>query len=356
MEEGVEVKMISKVSALFDEYTRHRNFSGAALIKQADAVLFEYTAGFAHKGFGIRNKVTTRFDTASITKLFTAAGIVLLESRGMLSYSDKIHSIIDLSGTKIPDDVEIRHLLTHTSGIADDADEENGEEYAALFVDSPNYAIRDNKDFLPNFAYKEPNFKAGTNARYNNCAFVLLGLAIEKLTGQGYREFITDNIFRPFGMENTIFSAKDDTDPDIAEGYYIANGQGEAPVWKKNIYSFPPIGTGDSGAYTTVYDLDRFIRYIGSSPIFEKMLHPQCEISRTGKLCSIRYGYAFEFEESHGEILCAFKEGGNPGVCNIFCYYPKSDIVLAILANQDCDVWKLRREVEMEFPYIVTGR
>jgi len=42
-------------------------------------------------------------------------------------------------------------------------------------------------------------------------------------------------------MENTVFSAKDDTDPDIAEGYYIANDQEGAPVWKKNIYSFPPI-------------------------------------------------------------------------------------------------------------------
>ncbi len=339
--------MKSKMLALFDEYMQHNNFSGVALIKQGDVPLFEYSSGFAHRGFEIKNKMTTLFDTASITKLFTAAGIVLLEARGRLSFNERIHNIIDLAGTRIPTDVEIHHLLTHTSGIADDADEEKGEDYAALFINSPNYAIRDNKDFLPSFAYKEPNFKAGTDVRYNNCAFVLLGLVIEKLTGQSYREFISENIFRSFGMDSTLFSAKDDTDPDIAEGYYIADDRKGTPVWKKNIYSFPPIGTGDSGAYTTVYDLDRFIRHIRSSPIFEKMLYPQCEISRTYEQRIIRYGYAFEFIERQGEIFCAYKEGCNPGVCNMFCYYPGSDITFVILANQDCDVWKLHREAEL---------
>lgn len=339
--------MINKILSLFDEHAQHCNFSGVALIKQGNIPLLEYVSGFAHKGFGIQNKMTTLFDSASITKLFTAAGIVLLENHGMLNFDDKIHSIIDLVGTKIPTDVEICHLLTHTSGIADDADEENGEEYAALFRSSPNYAIRDNIDLLPNFAYKEPIFKAGSNVRYNNCAFVLLGLVIEKLTGQSYREFISENIFKPFGMESTLFSSKDDTDLNIAEGYYLTNNQNGLSIWRKNIYSFPPIGTADSGAYTTVFDLDRFIRYIKNSSVFEKMLYPQCMISRTSKQGNIRYGYAFEFIEKQDEIFCVYKEGCNPGVCNILCYYPKSDITFAILANQDCNVWKLQREIEL---------
>lgn len=341
--------MTNKILSLFKQYSQSYNFSGAALLKKGNTSLFEYSSGFAHKGFGIQNNMRTMFDTASITKLFTAAGIVLLENQGVMNFHDKIHDIINLADTKIPTDVEIFHLLTHTSGIADDADEENGEDYAALFINSPNYAIRNNIDFLPNFAYKEPNFKAGTNVRYNNCAFVLLGLAIEKLTGQSYREFITENIFKPFGMESTLFASKDDADINAAEGYYIADHQNGLPVWKKNIYSFPPIGTADGGAYTTVFDLDKFVRYIKNSPVFEKMLHPQCMISRTSKQGNIKYGYAFEFIEKQGEIFCAYKEGYNPGVCNILCYYPKSDITFVILANQDCNVWKLQREAELIF-------
>lgn len=335
--------MNEKIQERFDHYVREHNFSGVALIKRSDRSLFAFTAGYAHRGFQIQNHLHTRFDTASITKLFTAAGIVLLESQGKLGFTDQIHSIIDLSGTEIPTDVEIRHLLTHTSGIADDADEENGEDYSALFVDSPNYAIRENRDFLKNFAYKKPNFKAGTAVRYNNCAFVLLGLAIEKVTGQGYREFITEQIFKAFGMEGTCFHGMDGIAPHIAEGYYFHEAEG---VWKKNIYSYPPIGTGDSGAYTTVYDLDKFFRVLKDSPIYGKMLFPQTEWKRMQGKELIQYGYGFEFVERDGKIVSIYKDGCNAGVCNITAYYPESDLTFTILGNQDCNVWRLHDEVQ----------
>ncbi|MCU6340309.1 beta-lactamase family protein, partial [Enterobacter quasiroggenkampii] len=107
---------------------------------------------------------------------FTAVAILQLVDRGKLRLDDCITDIIDLTGTKIPTDVTITHLLTHTSGIADDADEELGEIYEELFISKPNYSIRNCIDFIPQFAYKDPKFKAGTDVSYNNCAFVLLGL------------------------------------------------------------------------------------------------------------------------------------------------------------------------------------
>jgi len=122
----------------------------------------------------------TKFDTASITKLFTAVAIVQLIDNGAIRLDDQITELLDLSGTAIPDDVTISHLLTHTSGIADDADEEEGESYEDLFKNKPNYSIRNCIDFLPQFAYKKPKFKAGTKVSYNNCAFVLLVLATRK--------------------------------------------------------------------------------------------------------------------------------------------------------------------------------
>ena len=80
-----------------------------------------------------------------------------MEQRKALRLDDRITEVIDLSGTEIPGDVTVEQLLNHTSGIADDADEEAGEDYAALFLDSPNYGFG-NGDFLRNFAYKKPNF------------------------------------------------------------------------------------------------------------------------------------------------------------------------------------------------------
>ena len=333
----------AEIRSLFAEYTDNRDFSGAALIKWGAETVFEYAAGFAHLGFQIPNTIATKFDTASITKLFTAAGIVLLESRGMLDIDSRIHDILDLSDTEIPEDVTLRHLLTHTSGIADDAEEENGESYFALFETIPNYSFRENRDFLKNFAYKKPNFKAGTQARYNNCAFILLGLVIEKLTKSSYRTFIEENIFKLFGLHNTRFFAKDDASADIAAGYWYCS---EEHMWKKNIYSFPPVGTADAGAYTTVEDLDKFLRLVKDSPVFGIMMAPQTECRRTSGDRTIRYGYGFELVEQDGRIIGAYKEGCNPGVCNIISYYPVQDITFTILGNRDSNVWKLHRKAQ----------
>lgn len=303
---------------------------------------YEFVSGYANRNYRIENTLDTSFDTASITKLFTAAGIVLLESEGKLSFEDYIHSIIDLSGTSIPKNVKIKHLLTHTSGIADDAEEENGEEYSALFINTPNYSIRENKDFIKNFAYKEPNFKAGERIYYNNCAFVLLGLAIEKLTGMGYREFITSDIFECFNMSHTFFASKEDSDRAFADGYYYDKDK----KLKKNIYSFPPIGTADSGAYTSVGDLDIFMRTVWSSEIYSKMMVPQTELREPKEDYLYATGFAFELREKNGEVIRAYKDGSNDGVCNITAFYPKEDTTFTILGNVDCSVWKLHHEAE----------
>ena len=99
------------------------------------------------------------FDTASVTKLFTAVTILQLVDKGMLGLDDRITDIIDLSGTKISNDVTIAHLLTHTSGIADDADEELGESYEALFVKKPNYSIRNCIGLFRNMHTRSQNFR-----------------------------------------------------------------------------------------------------------------------------------------------------------------------------------------------------
>jgi CubicO group peptidase (beta-lactamase class C family) len=75
-------------------------------------------------------------------------------------------------------------------GIADDADEETGESYEALWVDKPVYSVMRTRDFLPQFAYKPPNFPPGGGCRYCNVGYVLVGLAIEEITATTYRDHV----------------------------------------------------------------------------------------------------------------------------------------------------------------------
>lgn len=355
--------MIDIFQKLTKEYAEEHHFSGTCMLKSADEVLFARAYGFANRAFKVNNKLDTRFDTASVTKIFTAAAILQLADQGRLKLDSRIHDLISLAETKIPEDVTVEHLLNHTSGIADDADEEAGEDYSLLFLESPNYAIRNCRDFLPNFAYKDPFFKAGTNVRYNNCAFILLGIVIETLTKQNYREYVEQNIFAKAGMKTARFCAMDEVCENTAEGYGDVFRQMESDevIWcgfKKNIYSYPPIGAADSGAYTTVEDLDRFLRSVKTnalmSPEYSKMmLQPHCDFTKKSQWNAvadtrIRMGYAFEFLEIKDEIFCIFKEGINEGVSAMFSYYPKADLTLSILSNQNCDVWKMHRAMQTE--------
>ena len=348
---------------IFEKICRHyageQGFSGVCLMKTERDTLFSGAYGYANRPFLVPNRIDTRFDTASITKTFTAASILRLAEKGLLSLDDRIVDIIDLSGTKIPGDVRIGHLLNHTSGIADDADEESGESYAALFRDTPNYSFRECGDFLRNFAYKDPLFPAGTKCRYNNCAFILLGLAIEKLTGLSYRAYVEKNIFEPCGMADSGFFAMDEVHGNTAEGYVnVFDENGAFAGWKKNIYMYPPIGTPDGGAYVTAEDLDRFIRAIAANKILTPegsaaLLSPHCAFTKpcrwnAAPQARFRNGYAFEFLEIGEEVFCISKDGQNYGVSAIFAYYPKPGITLTILSNQDCNIWAMQREMQTE--------
>lgn len=112
----------------------------------------------------------------------------------------------------------VYHLLTHTSGIGDDAEEENGESYEDLWRTKPNYAVTTTADFLPQFIHKPPNFPPGQGCSYCNCSFVLLGLMIEKISGMNFRDYVRQNIFTRAGMPHSDFLRLDRVYENVAEG------------------------------------------------------------------------------------------------------------------------------------------
>ncbi len=342
----------ASLSAILDRHEREDLFSGAALVARGDTVLLHEARGWAHRGFSVPNTVDTRFDTASLGKLFTAAAAFRLADRGLLGLDERIRDLVPLEGTKIPGDVTVRHCLTHTSGIADDADEEAGEDYEEIWRTRPCYGVRDCADFLPQFAYKEPLFPAGTASRYNNCAYVLVGLALEARSGLTFRELVRREVIEPAGLARTGYFAKDSPEPGIAEGYATIEGpRGKAAGFRKNIYAFPPIGSPDAGVLTTVEDLRRLFRAIEgedflSPDLRRDFLAPRVDAFalRDGGLR--RYGHCLEFDYAPDGALVRYgKDGINPGVAAIAMRYPGADGFVAILANQDADVWALCREL-----------
>jgi CubicO group peptidase (beta-lactamase class C family) len=331
---------------------KHKNdFSGVVLVKNSSGIIYSKAFGYAHMGWKIPNNMDTRFDTASITKLFTTVGILQLIDNEDISFDTRVIDFLELKDTTISSEVNVFHLLTHTSGIADDADEEEGEDYEELWKLKPNYSVREAVDFLPQFIHKPAKFKPGEKCNYNNVAFILLGLIIEKVSGMKYREYIQKNIFNRIGMKNTEFCSMDGINNNIAEGYVPIRDENEKIIkYRKNIYSYPPIGTPDSGAYTTANDLDLFITELKNGRLLSENLTKDIFKPKVNYRMVRKYkkmiGYCFEFSmDDSNRVFCMDKGGSNAGVNNDFYYFLDSGITMVILCNNEYPTHLIKYEI-----------
>lgn len=325
-----------------DEFLAEQQFSGVVLVRRGPTTVYEAATGLATPRWGIPNTLDTRFDTASITKLFTSAAVLHLVGKGELDLETSIHHYVDLEGTTIGADVTLLHLLTHTSGIADDADEEAGEKYEDLFLEKPNYAIIETADFLPQFAHKEPLAAPGVECRYCNVGYALAGLAIERVTGQSYRQYVFDEVFIRAGMLDSGFYDRREAAPRVAEGWDLIDG-----VWRSNIYSYPPIGSPDGGAHVTAADLVRFIQAVRGGELLNaefttEFLLPQVEHDE-----ATWYGFGLEFDMNEdGTVRSYYKDGINPGASGIVRHYLEEGLDIVVLSNTEEGAWPVIQELD----------
>lgn len=321
-------------------------FAGVVAVRRGAERLFEGAYGPASRRWPVPVELGTRFDTASITKLFTAVAVLQQVDAGRIGLDQSIADFLDLGGTQIPAEVTIRHLLTHTSGIADDADEEADEDYAALWVDKPCYAVMQTSDFLPLFVHKTPSFPPGQGCRYCNVGYILAGLALEKATGQTYRDYVVGHVFEAAGMTASGFFDRRDPTPDVAEGWDpVRDADGTLITWRQNIFSYPPIGSPDGGAHVTADDLLAFVAALRegrllSPPTTTAFLTPQAVHDTREDGSAVHYGFGLEFDVgADGQVRWWSKDGVNAGASGLVRHYPDRGVDLVVLANSEDGAW-----------------
>jgi CubicO group peptidase (beta-lactamase class C family) len=320
-------------------------FSGVVAVEQAGVRVLNVGYGFASRAWGIPCTPGIRFDTASITKLFTAVAVLQLVQDGQFRLDTPVVEYLGLTGTKVSPEVTPYHLLTHTSGIADDADEEAGERYQDLFVERPNYSISTTAELFELSAHRDPNFPPGTATRYCNAGYVLLGLLVEHATGLAFREQVTRRVFGPAGMSESGFFRMDVVAPRVAEGVVpITDVEGRTVGWRRNIYSYPPVGDPAGGAYVTAGDLLAFHRALRQGRLLgpeltAAMLSPK-EDYRQHPEGLHRTGFGLEFIVGpDGAVRRYWKEGVNVGTSGILWHRPEDDVTLVVLSNTEDGAW-----------------
>ena len=167
-----------------------------ALVIRDGRVILRRAYGMANLERHVAATPETDYRLASVSKQFTAMAIMLLARDGKLRYDQPIREILPELPTGAQS-VTVRRLLNHTSGLPD---------YEDLIPDSQTVQVSD-RDVLALLARKDTlYFPAGTQYRYSNSGYVLLGLIVERVSGLSFPAFLRTRIFQPLGYDCLGFS------------------------------------------------------------------------------------------------------------------------------------------------------
>jgi len=324
-----------------------QGLSGSVLVTQGDVDLLECAVGVADRASGSPVTPRCRFGLASLSKMFTAAAVLSCVRDGLLAPGDRVVDLVpaERRPRTMSVDVSVHHLLTHTSGIGDYAEEDEDvpnyvEDYGSLWVDRPTYTMERPDDFLPLYADAPPVMEPGARFHYSNAGYVLLGAVLEQVTGQAFVDAVTERVFGPVGMADSGYLRLDESLPDVAV-CYLPRGAGDP--WRTNLFSVPVVGGGDGGACATARDIDRFLRAIASGRLLGDEVSALMQTRHVPVAEGFWMGYGLFLREDgslgHG--------GGDPGVETMARHWPHRDLTFVVLCNGEDTlgpVWTLLLE------------
>jgi len=319
-----------------------QDFCGAVLITQKGDTLFGEAFGYADRPNKIKNMVDTKFQTASGGKCFVAVGILQLIETGRLSLDTRISDVLDFDLHQVDRAVTVRQLLNHTSGMPDYFDESIMTEYADLWVDYPNYRVRQSRDLLPLFIKEPMLYPAGERFQYNNSGYVMLGLVIECVTGQPFDAYLAEQVFGPCDMYDTGYFELDRLPAKCANAYIFDQTTNS---YYTNIFSVDAKGTGAGGAFTTVVDVEKFWQKLLSGALVSQATLAEMFTVQSSD-GDDDYGFGVWLKRVGESAHHPYIQGEDPGVSFISRYDPQRGRRVHIVSNQGDDVWALAAQIE----------
>ncbi len=184
---------------------------GAVMISKAGQVLYQKAFGMANLELNVPMATDKVFRLGSVTKQFTAVCILKLAEEGKLSLEDELTRFIP-DYPVMGKNITIAQLLSHTSGV---------KNYTGLPVFNENLKRQDlsPQELIKLFKDQPLDFDPGSNNRYSNSGYILLGYIIEKLSGKSYGEYVQENIFKPLGMNSSYYDQRTEVIPGRISGY-----------------------------------------------------------------------------------------------------------------------------------------
>ena len=319
-----------------------KDFSGAILIAHKDSIVEKRAYGFSSLEYGIENRVDTKFNIASITKMITAVATLQLYESGKVELEKPIGEYLpDYPNEQVRDLATIHQLLTHTSGNNNNLD----------FWKTNNLEYQNVSDFARLFERDTLLSKPGTKYDYSASGFVILGLIIEKVSGLNYYEYVRKNIFNIAEMTNTSEIDIDAITLNKASGYTTFLQEDGSP--RKNEYYLAKASPAGFH-YSTVEDLYKFSKALRSYKLLNKqttelMFKPKVKGYNTN------LGYGIDVDLRYNQTILGHS-GGWYGVRAELIDFTNDNYTIVILSNIDDDGTTGTTMVSDFFKELIAGK
>ena len=324
---------VAEIQAEMDDLTAGGLPPGMIVWIDAPAYRFAGASGFADLTDDTPMPPEGAFRIGSITKMFTAAVIVQLAEDGVLTLDDPLAQWLPEVAEQLPygDQITLRHLLTHTSGLFNVVEHE--AYYTDLFTEmvvneeagtvTLDCVQRDPHDTLARYVYgKDAQFEPGTQWRYSNTNYTLLGMVIEAAAEMPLAEAYRTHIYEPLGMTSTFLDCYEAPLVDVVHGY---TGVGDAMNDITELHE--SIGWSAGGLVSTAADLVAFARGLFGGALFDD---PESLVAMTTPAPGSSYGLGVMLQ---GETMG--HAGYIAGFRSVLNYTPEFDTVVVMLYNHD---------------------
>lgn len=301
------------------ELARQRIPGMSVAVLRGDSVLLSRGYGYANLEHRVPAADSTLYQSGSLGKQFTAALVVALAREGTLGLDDPIRRWLP-EAPAAWQPITVRHLLTHTSGIADYTD--GAVDYRRDYTE----------DELAATAVRLPlEFAPGETWRYSNTGYALLGFLVRRATGRFYGDLLRERIFEPLGMGSARVISEHDIVPNRAAGYELVEGRIRNQQWVS-----PTINTtADGSLYLSVGDLARWAIALNQRRLPDSaalaMSWTPVRLQRGG---TYPYGFGWSLDQQRGQPRIGHT-GAWQGFKTSIQRYPESGLTVIALANLD---------------------
>lgn len=324
---AVDDAVSAKVDDVVRAQLRKQKIPGIGLGVMRDGKIIKATGyGLANVELNVSVKPESIFQTGSVGKQFTATAVMMLVEEGKLGLDDKITKYFPEAPAAWKA-VTVRHLLTHTSGIADYGGEESTMGKGVI-----NFRQDYTEDDLVRiFSAMPMDFQPGEKWKYSNTGYVILGVLIHRVTGKFYGDFLQERIFHPLGMTSTRIISEVDIIPGRTTGYRLLKGELKNQEWVS-----PSLNTTADGAlYTNVYDLAKWDAALYTERLLKKASFDQMWTPvKLNNGTNYNYGFGWGVQEANGHRLLAH-DGAWQGFTMNISRYVDDRLTIVVFTNLD---------------------